>query len=143
MSDLVDTDKGSLMRMLDMNLVSCYLCCRRALAAFGPAGGRIVNVAARAALEPRQGAGTTAYTVSKAGVSALTQALAAEVVQRDVLVNAVAPAVIDTAANRAAMPRANHQNWPSPEEIATTVGFLAAPDNQVTTGAVVPVYGRA
>lgn len=143
MGDLADTDKDGLMRMLNMNLVSCYLCCRRALAAFGREGGRIVNVAARAALEPRQGAGTTAYTVSKAGVSALTQALAAEVVQQNVLVNAVAPAVIDTPANRAAMPRADHQRWPSPAEIAATVGFLAAPDNEVTTGGVVPVYGRA
>jgi NAD(P)-dependent dehydrogenase (short-subunit alcohol dehydrogenase family) len=76
MSPLAETDKAGLMAMIDTNLVSCYLCCRaaiRAMARHG-AGGRIVNVAARHALEPRTGAGMTAYTVSKAGVAARTEA---------------------------------------------------------------------
>ena len=142
MSDLVDTDKAALMHMLNMNFVTCHLCCRAAVRAFGADGGRIVNIAARPALEPRLGAGMTAYATSKAAVAAFTQALAAEVAGRSVLVNAVAPSIIDTPANRSAMPKADHAAWPKPEEIAATIAFLASPDNKVTTGAIVPVPGR-
>jgi NAD(P)-dependent dehydrogenase (short-subunit alcohol dehydrogenase family) len=132
--------------MLNTNFVSCYLCCRAAIGSFGAAGGRpggrIVNIAARPGIEPRLGAGMTAYAASKAAVAAFTQALAAEVAGRGVLVNAVSPSIIDTPANRAAMPTADHAAWPKPEEIAATIAFLASPENQVTTGAVVPVTGR-
>ena len=82
------------------------------------------------------------YAASKAAVAAFTQSLAAEVAGRDILVNAVAPSIIDTPANRAAMPKADHTAWPKPEEIAATILFLASPDNKVTTGAVIPVPGR-
>jgi NAD(P)-dependent dehydrogenase (short-subunit alcohol dehydrogenase family) len=143
MAPAEDTDRAALMRMLDMNLVSCHLCCRAALRTFAEQGGRIVNVAAQPALEPRLGAGKTAYAASKAAVAALTQALAAEVAGRGVLVNAVAPSTIDTPANRRAMPKANHALWPQPRDIAETIAFLASPGNRVTSGAVVPVYGRA
>ncbi len=143
MGAMTETTKADLMRMLDVNLVSCYLCCREALRAFRGGQGRIVNVAARPALEPRSGGGMSAYVASKAAVAALTQAIAAEVVSRNVLVNAVAPSVIDTPANRAAMPKADHDRWPKPGEIAATIAFLASPANSVTTGAIVPVYGRA
>jgi NAD(P)-dependent dehydrogenase (short-subunit alcohol dehydrogenase family) len=102
-----------------------------------------VNVAARPALEPRSGGGMVAYVASKAAVAALTQALAAEVAPRRILVNAVAPSTIDTAANRSAMPQADHDSWPKPAEIAATIAFLASPHNHVTSGAIVPVYGRA
>ena len=85
----------------------------------------------------------TAYVASKAAVAALTQALAAEVAGRGVLVNAVAPSTIDTPANRLAMPKANHALWPTPAEIAETIVFLASPGNRVTSGAIVPVYGKA
>ncbi|WP_298727299.1 SDR family NAD(P)-dependent oxidoreductase [uncultured Ferrovibrio sp.] len=142
MSDLAATDKTALMRMLDMNLVSCHLCCRAAAAAFDPAGGRIVNVAARPGLEPRSGAGMSAYTIAKAGVAALTEALAAELVGRGILVNAVAPSIIDTPSNRADMPKADHSAWPKPDEIAATILHLASPENTVTRGAVIPVYGK-
>jgi len=143
MTPLDDTDASGLARMLDVNLVTCFLCCRHAARRFGTAGGRIVNVAARPALEPRQGAGMAAYVASKAAVAALTQALGAELAGRNVLVNAVAPSIIDTPANRRAMPDARHETWPSPEDIARTIVFLASPGNRVTSGAVVPVYGRA
>jgi NAD(P)-dependent dehydrogenase (short-subunit alcohol dehydrogenase family) len=142
MGRLLEAGKADLQHMLNINLVSCYLCCRAAVRAFG-GGGRIVNVAARPALEPRLAAGMSAYAASKAAVVALTQALAAEVVAQDILVNAVAPSIIDTPANRAAMPAAKHENWPTPEQIAATITFLASPANKVTSGAVVPVYGRA
>jgi NAD(P)-dependent dehydrogenase (short-subunit alcohol dehydrogenase family) len=143
MGGVAETDKAGMMHMLNMNFVTCYLCCRAAVQNFGPEGGRIVNVAARPGLEPRLGAGMAPYAASKAAVAAFTQSLAAEVASRGILVNAVAPAIIDTPANRAAMPKANHAAWPKPEEIAATIAFLASPDNKVTTGAVVAVPGQA
>jgi NAD(P)-dependent dehydrogenase (short-subunit alcohol dehydrogenase family) len=141
---LVDTDKAALMAQIDGNLVSCFLCCRAAVNAMQAAGGgRIVNVAARPALEPRTGAGMAAYTIAKSGVATLTIALAEEVAKDGILVNAVAPSIMDTAANRKAMPKANFDAWPKVEEVAATILFLASPDNKVTRGAVVPVYGKA
>ncbi len=142
MAPVADTDKGALMAQLEMNLVSCFLCCRAAVRAMKGSGGRIVNVAARPALEPRSGAGMAAYTASKAGVAALTQALAQEVVADGILVNAVAPSIMDTPANRKAMPKADYAAWPKVEEVAATILFLASSENTVTRGAVVPVYGR-
>jgi len=141
---IAETDEAELMGMLRNNLISCYLCCAAAVAAMRRnGGGRIVNIAARPALEPRTGAGATGYTVSKAGVAALTQALAAEVLREDILVNAIAPSTLDTEANRKAMPKADHAAWPKPAEVASIICNLAAPSNRVTTGAVIPVYGRA
>jgi NAD(P)-dependent dehydrogenase (short-subunit alcohol dehydrogenase family) len=141
MGSIEDTDKSGMLDMLNTNFVTCYLCCRAAVQGFGTGGGRIVNVAARPGVEPRLGAGMAPYAASKAAVAAFTQALAAEVARRSILVNAVAPSVIDTPANRAAMPKADHATWPKPVEIAATIAFLASPDNKVTTGAVVPVPG--
>ncbi|MDT3684323.1 MAG: SDR family NAD(P)-dependent oxidoreductase [Pseudorhodoplanes sp.] len=142
-SKITDTSKADLMQMIDTNLVSAFLCSREAVKIMTRGGsGRVVNVAARPALEPRSGAGMTAYTVSKAGVAALTAALAEEVVRQDILVNAVAPSVMDTAANRAAMPKADHAKWPKVDEVAATILFLASPENRVTRGAVVQVYGK-
>ena len=143
--NVADTDKAALMAQLDSNLVSCFLCCHAAVNAMqaGGKGGRIVNVAARPALEWRAGAGMSAYTIAKAGVATLTMALAEEVAKDGILVNAVAPSIMDTAANRAAMPKANFDSWPKVEEVAATILFLASPDNNVTRGAVVPVYGKA
>jgi NAD(P)-dependent dehydrogenase (short-subunit alcohol dehydrogenase family) len=142
MGGVADTDKAGMLHMLNMNFVTCYLCCRAAVQGFGQGGGRIVNIAARPGLEPRLGAGMAPYAASKAAVAAFTQALAAEVAGRGILVNAVAPSIIDTPANRAAMPRADYVAWPKPAEIAATIAFLASPDNQVTTGAIVPAPGR-
>jgi len=141
-SKVAETSQQALMAQLESNLVSCFLCCRAAVNAM-KGGGRIVNVAARPALEWRSGAGMTAYTVSKAGVAALTVALAEEVAKDGILVNAVAPSIMDTAANRAAMPKADFDKWPKVEEVAATILFLASPDNTVTRGAIVPVYGKS
>jgi len=141
---IAETDETQLMGMVRNNLLSCFLCCAAAVGAIRRAGGggRIVNIAARPALEPRTGAGSVGYTVSKAGVAALTQSLAAEVVKEDILVNAIAPSTLDTEANRQAMPKADHSAWPKPAEVASIICNLAAPSNRVTTGAVIPVYGR-
>ncbi len=143
---LRETSLATLRQQLDMNVVSCALCCRAAVNAMtGGAGkgGRIVNVAARAALEWRSGAGMVAYTASKTAVAALTVALAEEVAKDGILVNAVAPSIMDTPANRHAMPKADYALWPKVEEVAATILFLASPENRVTRGAVVPVYGKS
>ena len=145
MGKVADTDKAALMAQIDSNLVSCFLCCRAAVNAMIAAGGggRIVNVTARPALEPRSGAGMAAYTIAKTGVAALTMALAEEVAKDGILVNAVAPSIMDTSANRKAMPKADFGAWPKVEEVAATILFLASPENRVTRGAIVPVYGKA
>jgi NAD(P)-dependent dehydrogenase (short-subunit alcohol dehydrogenase family) len=140
---VADTGQAALVAQLDSNLVSCFLCCRAALSAMAAGGGRIVNVAARPALEWRSGAGMAAYTVAKAGVAALTVALAEEAAKDGILVNAVAPSIMDTPANRTAMPKADHALWPKVGEVAATILFLASPDNRVTRGAILPVYGKS
>jgi len=143
MGPLRDMSVATLRQQLDMNFLSCALCCRAAVKAMGSAGGRIVNVAARPALEWRSGAGMTAYTASKAAVAAFTAALAEEIAKDGILVNAVAPSIMDTAANRADIPKADFALWPKVEEVAATIMFLASPDNRVTRGAIVPVYGKS
>ncbi len=149
---LTDTSAATIHQQIDMNLISCMLCSRAAVTKMqsGTAqsqaqslGGRIVNVSARAGLEWRSGAGMTAYTVSKAGVAAFTAALAEEVAKDGILVNAVAPSIMDTQANRNAMPKADYALWPKVEQVAATIAFLASPDNRVTRGGVVPVYGKS
>ena len=142
MSAVGATSKADLMKQVEMNFVTAFLCCRAAVNAM-TAGGRIVNVAARPALEWRTGAGMAAYTASKAAVAALTAALAEEVVKAGILVNSVAPSIMDTPANRAAIPQADFAAWPKVEEVASTIVFLASPDNKVARGGIVPVYGRS
>jgi NAD(P)-dependent dehydrogenase (short-subunit alcohol dehydrogenase family) len=142
-SPLRQTDLTTIRQQLEMNLLSCILCCRAAVCGMAAGGGRIVNVAARPALEWRSGAGMTAYAASKAGVAALTAALAEEVAKDGILVNAVAPSIMDTPANRQAMPKADHALWPKVDEVAATIAFLASPENRVTRGAIVPVYGKS
>ena len=108
-----------------------------------PRAGASSMLSSRPALEWRIGAGMAAYTATKAAVAALTVALSEEVAKDGILVNAVAPSIMDTPANRAAMPKANYDLWPKVEEVAATILFLASPENKVTRGAVVPVYGKS
>jgi len=141
---VTETGKRDLMQQFETNLVTCFLCSREAVKAMKRSGGgRVVNVAARPALEWRMGAGMTAYAASKAAVAAFSVAIAEEVAKDGILVNAIAPSIMDTPANRQAMPKADFASWPKVEEVAQTVLFLASPDNKVTRGAVVPVYGRS
>jgi NAD(P)-dependent dehydrogenase (short-subunit alcohol dehydrogenase family) len=139
---IAETGRDDLMQQLELNLVTTFLCCREAIKAMRKSGGgRIVNVAARVVEAPA--AGMSAYTAAKAGVAALTRSLSEEVRKEGILVNAVLPSIIDTPANRAAMPGADVARWPKPEELAQAILWLASPDNLLTSGALVPVYGKA
>ena len=140
---LRDASAATLHEQIHTNFLSCLLCCRAAVRAMAGSDGRIVNVAARPGLEWRTGAGMVAYAASKAAAAALTVALAEEVAKDGILVNAVAPSIMDTPANRNAMPNADFSLWPKVEEVAATIMFLASSDNRVTRGAVVPVYGKS
>ena len=142
---IAHSDKALLMGQIETNLVSAYLCSRAAAITLRRlnAGGRIVNVAARQALEPRLGSGSVAYTIAKAGIAAMTAALGAELASEGILVNAVAPSIMDTPSNRKDMPKADFASWPKVEEVAATILFLASPANSVTRGAIVPVYGKS
>ena len=143
MAKIEDTSLADFEKQWRMNAVTCFLGCREAVKAIRKSGkgGRIVNVAARPAVTPV--AGMIAYASSKATVAAITQNLAAEVLQDNILVNAVLPSTIDTPANRKSMPSVDHSKWPTPAQIAETIGFLASAHNALTTGTLVPVYGRA
>ena len=140
---VTDTDTAKAQAQIDMNFMSCFLCCRAAIKAMGGSGGRIVNIAARPALEWRAGANMAAYGAAKAAVAALTVALSEEVAKDGILVNAVAPSIMDTPTNRKDMPKADFDKWPKVEEVAATIVFLASPENRVTRGAIVPVYGKS
>lgn len=145
MNPLVDTTLAELRAQHDINAVTCFLCSREAVRAMrrGAAGegGRIVNVTSRASVS--SSAGMLSYTMAKAAVTSLTQSLAAELIGDNILVNAVSPSLIDSAANRASMPDADFAKWPKAEEIAETIAFLISPANTLTSGAIVPVHGRA
>jgi NAD(P)-dependent dehydrogenase (short-subunit alcohol dehydrogenase family) len=136
---LLQMTLADLRQQLDLNLVTAFLCCREAVRRMS-GGGRIVNVSSRASLVPA--GGSLAYAASKGALNAFTQGLAEEVKRQGILVNAVAPATIDTPANRAAMPSADHAKWTRPADIARAIVWLASPDNAVTTGAVIPVFGQ-
>lgn len=142
-SKVEDTSLAELQRMLTLNVATCFLACREAIRAFRRTGGggSIVNVAARPVLVPT--AGMTAYAASKAAVAAITQTLAAELHDEGIRVNAIVPSIIDTPANRASMPDADFDRWPKPAELAETIAFLASGRNALTSGALVPVYGRS
>jgi NAD(P)-dependent dehydrogenase (short-subunit alcohol dehydrogenase family) len=127
-------------RMLALNLRSGFVLARAAIPAMlKQKHGAIVNVAAKAAFD--HGAGAAAYAASKAGALALMDSLAAEVKGTGVRVNSILPSIIDTEANRKAMPNADFAKWPKPAEIARVILFLCSDDAKVIQGAAVPVYG--
>ncbi len=137
-----ETSLAEWQAMFDLNLTPTFLMCR----AVAPIlqknrWGRIVSVTSRSGLS---GAGDfAAYAVAKGAIATFTASLAEELLADNVLVNAIAPSTIDTEANRKAMPKAKHENWVKPEDIAATIAYLCSDDCRVTSGAVVPVYGKA
>ncbi len=135
-------DIDVLRHQLDLNLVTAAIVTKHAmplLAAGG--GGPIVLVSSRVATE--KGENGFAYSVSKLGVVRLVEAAAAEGREQGVRVNCIMPSIIDTPANRAAMPNAKHHRWPKPSELAAVLAFLVSDDATLISGAAIPVYGRA
>jgi NAD(P)-dependent dehydrogenase (short-subunit alcohol dehydrogenase family) len=126
-------------RLYAMNLRSAVAAAQAVLPHLG-AGGRIVNIGALAALKAAAGMG--AYAASKAGVMRFTEALAEELKDRRVTVNAVLPSIIDTPANRADMPKADVDRWVTPQALSRVIAFLLSDDAAAITGACLPVAGR-
>jgi NAD(P)-dependent dehydrogenase (short-subunit alcohol dehydrogenase family) len=137
-----ETPVGEFESQLRLNLRPAYVVTAAALPAMLAAGeGSIVCVSSRAALRPFPGA--AGYVTAKAAVLAFVDALAVEYRQDGVRANAIIPSVIDTPANRESMPDADFETWVTPAEIASVVGFLCSGEASATSGAHVPVYGRA
>lgn len=139
-----DRDEATWRSMLEENLESA----QRALRALLPRlvarrSGSVVVIGSRNVERPWSGAGAAAYTVAKSAVVALARALACEVVNDGVRVNAVLPSTIDTPANRAAMPDADASRWVQPESVSAVIEFLLSDAARDVSGAVLPVYGRA
>lgn len=127
--------------LYEMNLRTAVLATRAALPQLLAGGrGRIVNVGAHAAQQA--GAGMGAYAASKAGVARLTEALAEELKDQGVTVNAVLPSILDTPANRADMPQADFSRWVQPAQLAEVIAFLLQDAAAAVTGALIPVRGR-
>lgn len=139
---IAETTIAEWQAMFDLNLKPTFLCCRAIVPVMQKNKyGRIVSVSSRTGLT---GAGEyAAYAIAKGTIKTFTASLAEEVLNDNVLVNAIAPSTIDTEANRKSMPNAKHENWVKPEDIAKTLAYLCSEQNQVTSGTVVPVYGRA
>jgi NAD(P)-dependent dehydrogenase (short-subunit alcohol dehydrogenase family) len=137
-----EADPGEIDRMIALNVRPLFLLARAGLPVLaGGGGGALVGVSARTALEPR--GGDSAYAAAKAAVLGLVRSMAAEYRDEGVRVNAILPSAIDTPANRESMPDADHGRWVAPEEIARVVRFLVSDESAPTSGAAIPVYGRA
>ncbi len=137
-----ETDLPDFMRMIELNLVPAFLLAHEAMPRMVERGrGAFVGVSARAALRPF--AGAAGYVAGKAALLAFVQALDAEYRDKGVRVNAILPSVIDTPANREAQPDADQSKWVDPGAIAKVVRFLVSEESAPTSGAAVPVYGRA
>jgi NAD(P)-dependent dehydrogenase (short-subunit alcohol dehydrogenase family) len=131
-------------QQMDQNLNNTFLLCKHCLRRMRAQGyGRIVTVGSRGAVQP--GANLAAYSASKAGVVALTQAIAQETRDRDsdITANVVLPSVIDTPKNRQDMGHENAWQWVTPESLAGVIVFLASPAAKDIRGAAIPVYGKA
>jgi NAD(P)-dependent dehydrogenase (short-subunit alcohol dehydrogenase family) len=146
---LVDSTPDDFTFMMDLNLGTAWWSCRAAArrmqsspspSGAGQGGGCIVNVSSRSGLVAEPGA--AAYAVAKAGVITLTNLLAAELKSSGVRVNAVVPAIIDTPANRQALPEKLMQKAVAPAEIAAAIAYLCSDAALAITGAVIPCYGK-
>ena len=135
-----ETDVGTYDLLFDVNCKTMFLASKHALPYLRDREGTLVSVASRSSLSGGEGDGP--YRASKAAVRLLTETVAAEN-EGVVRANAVMPSVIDTPANRAAMPDADHDAWVDPADIARTVLALCSDATPVTSGAAVPVYGEA
>jgi NAD(P)-dependent dehydrogenase (short-subunit alcohol dehydrogenase family) len=138
-SPLWQTDAEVFDRMMSLNVRSGFVLASAAVPALLKQGGAIVNVSSRAAVD--HAAGASAYAASKAAAVAMMDSLAADLSGKGIRVNTVLPSIIDTEANRKAMPGADFAKWPKPEEIAQVILFLCSGEAKLIHGASVPVYG--
>lgn len=135
-------DDATWSRMLDLNLRAANALFRAVVPVMlNQHAGAIVQVNARAALD--HGAGAASYSASKAALLALTGSLANDLKGTGVRVNSILPSVIDTPANRKAMPKADFATWPKPEDLAAVILFLSSDAARAIHGANIPVYGNA
>lgn len=140
--NLWESDPKVYEQMMSLNLKAGFILARAVLPVMIRQNrGWVVNVASKAGYG--HSAGAALYSASKAGALALFDSLAEEVKPYDINVNSVVPSIIDTAANRAAMPNADFSRWPKPEDIARVVLFLCSEDAKLVHGSAVPVYGRS
>ena len=138
---LAELDVAILRQQLEVNLVTAAIVTKHAMPVLGAqGGGPIVHVSSRVAVQ--NGENSFAYSVSKLGVLRLVDAAAAEGREHGVRVNCILPSIIDTPANRAALPKARHDLWPKPAELAAVLAFLVSDDAALISGAAIPVYGR-
>jgi NAD(P)-dependent dehydrogenase (short-subunit alcohol dehydrogenase family) len=139
---LWEADAGVFEAMLALNLRAGVALCRAIVPAMVRQGaGVVVNVASRSAVAP--GPGEAAYAASKAAAVAMVASLAEDLKGTGVRANSVLPSIIDTEANRRAMPKADFSKWPKPEDIARVILFLCGDDARLVHGAAIPVYGAA
>lgn len=136
------TDDSVFDQMINLNLRSAFRMIRAVLPGMLETGrGRILAMGSRAGEEPI--AGCSAYNITKAGLSSLIRTVALETKKTGITANLIAPSIIDTPANRAAMPAANHSLWVTPEAIARLLVWLASEQAADISGAIIPIYGRA
>ena len=137
-----ETSDEDFERMLTMNLRTAFVCCRAVLPGMIERNfGRIVSISSRTARQVASG--QAPYAIGKMGIITLTETLALELRDYDINVNCVLPSVIDTPANRQAMPQADFSRWVRPRQLAAVITWLTSPDASAVTGAAIPVYGRA
>jgi NAD(P)-dependent dehydrogenase (short-subunit alcohol dehydrogenase family) len=140
--NLWEVDPGTYDKMLQLNVKAGFVLARAIVPQMIRQNrGWIVNIASKAAFD--HAAGGALYAASKAAALALFDSLAAEVKPFHINVNSVLPSIIDTAANRTAIPDADFAKWPKPEEIARVILFLCSEEARVIHGAAIPVYGRS
>ncbi len=138
------TDDATLRAMIDSNLVTVHDALRALLPGMvARKSGAIVVVGSRNVERPWTGAGAAAYTASKSAAVALAQAVAAEVADANVRINAVLPSTMDTPANRASMPKADFSRWVTTPSAAGVIAFLLSEAARDVSGAAIPLYGRA
>jgi NAD(P)-dependent dehydrogenase (short-subunit alcohol dehydrogenase family) len=141
-TNLWEVDLHTYNKMLQLNLKSGFVLAQAAVPQMIRQNrGWIVNIASKAAFD--HAAGGALYAASKAAALALMDSLAADVKAYNINVNSVLPSIIDTAANRKAMPGADFSKWPKPEEIARVILFLCSEEARVIHGAAIPVYGKS
>jgi len=141
-ADVESVEAKTVRQMLDLNLISAFWSAKHVIPHAKRSGaGRLCFISSRGAIECYPGA--AAYAAGKLGLHALVQTLSKELKQSGVTANAILPSVIDTAANRASMPKADHSTWVPPHDIAALLSFLAGAGAQSVSGALIPIYGRA